>query len=545
MLGIRHRAMSAATATAALLSSPTPSTSLQALKYPSLSFALNPKLFAGVFFRNRVSISSNHFANASLRCFASSTAMEKIKVQNPIVEMDGDEMARVMWWWIKEKLIFPYLDLDIEYFDLGILNRDATDDRVTVESALATLKYNVAVKCATITPDETRVKEFGLKAMWKSPNGTIRNILNGLCSRSQFTMFHWENPYAVRFVVTLGEVHYEKVLAFWRTCTKQALSPSALGSCSSLNMGTVFREPILCRNIPRIVPGWKKPICIGRHAFGDQYRATDTVIGGPGKLKMVFVPENGDIPVELNVYDFKGPGIALAMYNVDESIRAFAESSMSMAFSKKWPLYLSTKNTILKKYDGRFKDIFQEIYEEKWKQKFEEHLLWYEHRLIDDMVAYAIKSDGGYVWACKNYDGDVQSDLLAQGFGSLGLMTSVLLSSDGKTLEAEAAHGTVTRHYRLYQKGQETSTNSIASIFAWTRGLEHRGKLDMNERLLDFVHKLESACIGTVESGKMTKDLAILVHGPKVSREFYLNTEEFIDAVAQNLISKLQSLAVV
>ncbi|PSS35234.1 Isocitrate dehydrogenase [Actinidia chinensis var. chinensis] len=396
-------------------------------------------------------------------------------------------MARVMWWWIKEKLIFPYLDLDIKYFDLGILNRDATDDRVTVESALATLKYNVAVKCATITPDETRVKEFGLKAMWKSPNGTIRNILNG----------------------------------------------------------TVFREPILCRNIPRIVPGWKKPICIGRHAFGDQYRATDTVIGGPGKLKMVFVPENGDIPVELDVYDFKGPGIALAMYNVDESIRAFAESSMSMAFSKKWPLYLSTKNTILKKYDGRFKDIFQEIYEEKWKQKFEEHLIWYEHRLIDDMVAYAIKSDGGYVWACKNYDGDVQSDLLAQGFGSLGLMTSVLLSSDGKTLEAEAAHGTVTRHYRLYQKGQETSTNSIASIFAWTRGLEHRGKLDMNERLLDFVHKLESACIGTVESGKMTKDLAILVHGPKVSREFYLNTEEFIDAVAQNLISKLQSLAVV
>ncbi|CAM8937545.1 unnamed protein product [Rhodiola kirilowii] len=395
----------------------------------------------------------------------------KIKVHNPVVEMDGDEMTRIIWKMIKDKLIFPYLDLDIKYYDLGILNRDATDDRVTVESAEAALKYNVAIKCATITPDETRVKEFGLKSMWRSPNGTIRNILNG----------------------------------------------------------TVFREPILCRNIPRLIPGWKKPICIGRHAFGDQYRATDTVIRGPGKLKMVFEPENEGSPVELNVYDFKGPGIALAMYNVDESIRAFAEASMSMAFAKQWPLYLSTKNTILKKYDGRFKDIFQEVYEQNWKHKFEDKSIWYEHRLIDDMVAYAIKSDGGYVWACKNYDGDVQSDLLAQGFGSLGLMTSVLLSSDGRTLESEAAHGTVTRHFRQHQKGNETSTNSIASIFAWTRGLAHRAQLDGNKELLDFVKKLEMACIETVEVGKMTKDLAILVHGSQVSRDLYLNTEEFID----------------
>ncbi|KAI4366866.1 hypothetical protein MLD38_022678 [Melastoma candidum] len=423
-------------------------------------------------------VSSRRFAAA-----ASSSAVEKIQVQNPVVEMDGDEMARIMWKLIKDKLIFPFLELDIKYYDLGVLNRDATEDAVTVESAEATLKYNVAVKCATITPDEARVKEFGLKAMWRSPNGTIRNILDG----------------------------------------------------------TVFREPILCSNIPRIVPGWKKPICIGRHAFGDQYRATDIVVNGPGKLKLVYAQDDGSTPMELDVYHFKGPGVALAMYNTDKSIRSFAESSMSMAFEKKWPLYLSTKNTILKKYDGRFKDIFQEVYEEKWKDKFEEHSVWYEHRLIDDMVAYAVKSEGGYVWACKNYDGDVQSDLLAQGFGSLGLMTSVLLSSDGKTLEAEAAHGTVTRHYRLHQKGQETSTNSIASIFAWTRGLEHRAKLDKNDKLLDFVRKLEAACIETVETGKMTKDLAILVHGPKVSREFYLNTEEFIDAVARHLESKLHT----
>ncbi|GMH05552.1 hypothetical protein Nepgr_007392 [Nepenthes gracilis] len=425
---------------------------------------------------------AGRFRNSSLRCFASLSipTVERIKVQNPIVEMDGDEMARIIWQMIKNKIIVPFLDLDIKYYDLGLLNRDATDDMATVESAEATLKYNVAVKCATITPDETRVKEFGLKSMWRSPNGTIRNMLNG----------------------------------------------------------TVFREPIMCKNIPRIVSGWKKPICIGRHAFGDQYRATDMVIKEPGKLKMVFVPEN-EKSLELDVYTFKSPGVALAMYNVDESIRAFAESSMSMAFSKQWPLYLSTKNTILKKYDGRFKGIFQEIYEEKWKQKFEEQSIWYEHRLIDDMVAYAIKSDGGYVWACKNYDGDVQSDLLAQGFGSLGLMTSVLLSSDGKTLEAEAAHGTVTRHYRLHQRGEETSTNSVASIFAWSRGLEHRAKLDSNQRLLYFVRQLENVCVETVESGKMTKDLAILVHGPKVTREMYLNTEEFIDAVAQNLRAKL------
>ncbi|KAJ4831494.1 hypothetical protein Tsubulata_004725 [Turnera subulata] len=466
----------------------------------AVSFSSNPnQLFkngTGVA-KDRVAFSSRSLGAVSLRCFSSSPngsgpgevqnrGFDRVRVQNPVVEMDGDEMARIIWKMIKDKLIFPYVDLDIEYFDLGILNRDATNDEVTVESAMATL--NICLLFLYFSPilaDEARVKEFGLKAMWKSPNGTIRNILNG----------------------------------------------------------TVFREPILCRNIPRIVPGWKKPICIGRHAFGDQYRATDLIVKGPGKLKLVFVPEDGVSSEELDVYDFKGPGIALAMYNVDESIRNFAESSMALAFAKKWPLYLSTKNTILKKYDGRFKDIFQEVYETNWKQKFEEHSIWYEHRLIDDMVAYAIKSEGGYVWACKNYDGDVQSDLLAQGFGSLGLMTSVLLSSDGKTLEAEAAHGTVTRHFRLHQKGQETSTNSVASIFAWTRGLEQRAKLDNNERLLDFVHKLEASCIGTVEAGKMTKDLAILTHGSKVSREYYLNTEEFIDAVAQSLEAKLREPA--
>lgn len=424
----------------------------------------------------------------AVRFFCASRANDKIRVENPVVEMDGDEMTRVIWHMIKDKLIFPYLELDLKYFDLGLPNRDATNDRVTVESAEATLKYNVAVKCATITPDEGRLKEFGLKSMWKSPNGTIRNILNG----------------------------------------------------------TVFREPIMCKNIPKLIAGWKKPICIGRHAFGDQYRATDTIITGPGKLKMVFVPGTGEKPLELDVYDFKeGGGMAMTMFNVDESVRSFAQSSMVMAYSKKWPLYLSTKNTILKKYDGRFKDIFQEVYEQNWKDKFEKANIWYEHRLIDDMVAYALKSEGGYVWACKNYDGDVQSDFLAQGFGSLGLMKSVLLSSDGKTIESEAAHGTVTRHFRVHQKGGETSTNSIASIFAWTRGLEHRAKLDNNEKLLDFVHKLEDSCVETVESGKMTKDLAILVHGAKVSRNFYLNTEEFIDAVAENLNSKILSSKVV
>lgn len=409
-------------------------------------------------------------------------AAQKIKVTNPIVEMDGDEMTRVIWKSIKEKLIYPFLELDIKYFDLGLLNRDATNDKVTIESAEATLKYNVAIKCATITPDEGRVKEFNLKQMWKSPNGTIRNILNG----------------------------------------------------------TVFREPIICKNVPRLVPGWTKPICIGRHAFGDQYRASEQIIRGAGTLKMVFVPDEQSDKTELEVYRFKHPGgVAMSMYNTDESIRAFAEASMSTAFQKKWPLYLSTKNTILKKYDGRFKDIFQEVYETKWKSKYEAIGIWYEHRLIDDMVAYAMKSEGGYVWACKNYDGDVQSDFLAQGFGSLGLMTSVLVCPDGRTIEAEAAHGTVTRHFRVRQNGGETSTNSIASIFAWTRGLAHRAKLDDNAKLSEFTRKLEAACIGTVESGKMTKDLALLVYGSKVKRSQYLNTEEFIDAVAQELKARL------
>ncbi|KAK8949316.1 Cytosolic isocitrate dehydrogenase [NADP] [Platanthera zijinensis] len=407
---------------------------------------------------------------------------EKIKVANPIVEMDGDEMTRVIWKSIKEKLILPFVELDVKYFDLSLPSRDATNDRITVESAEATLKYNVAVKCATITPDEGRVKEFNLKSVWRSPNGTIRNILNG----------------------------------------------------------TVFREPIVCKNVPRLVSGWTKPICIGRHAFGDQYRATDMVVKGPGKLRLIF--EGKDEHIDLEVFSFTGKGgVALSMYNTDESIRAFAESSMNTAYQKKWPLYLSTKDTILKNYDGRFKDIFQEIYESKWKSQFDASGIWYEHRLIDDMVAYALKSEGGYVWACKNYDGDVQSDFLAQGFGSLGLMTSVLVCPDGKTIEAEAAHGTVTRHYRVYQKGGETSTNSIASIFAWTRGLAHRAKLDDNARLLDFTEKLEAACVGAVESGKMTKDLALLIHGPKVSREQYLNTEEFIDAVCEELKARLST----
>ncbi|KAL0310824.1 UNVERIFIED_CONTAM: Isocitrate dehydrogenase [NADP] [Sesamum angustifolium] len=385
-----------------------------------------------------------------------------------------------------DKLILPFLELDIKYFDLGLPHRDATNDKVTIESAEATLKYNVAIKCATITPDEARVKEFNLRHMWKSPNGTIRNILNG----------------------------------------------------------TVFREPIICKNVPRLVPGWTKPICIGRHAFGDQYRATDIVIQGPGKLKMVFVPTRAEESTELEVFNFTGSGgVALSMYNTDESIRAFAEASMNTAYQKRWPLYLSTKNTILKKYDGRFMEIFQEVYEREWRSKFEAAGIWYEHRLIDDMVAYALKSEGGYVWACKNYDGDVQSDFLAQGFGSLGLMTSVLVCPDGKTIEAEAAHGTVTRHYRVHQKGGETSTNSIASIFAWSRGLAHRAKLDNNSRLLDFTEKLEAACIASVESGKMTKDLALLVHGPKVTRDRYLNTEEFIDAVAEELRGRLPKKA--
>lgn len=406
--------------------------------------------------------------------------MQKIKVLNPVVEMDGDEMTRILWKFIKDKLILPYLDIDLKYFDLGIENRDKTNDQVTIDSAEATKKYNVAVKCATITPDEARVKEFNLKKMWKSPNGTIRNIVGG----------------------------------------------------------TVFREPIIMNNVPRYVQGWTQPIVIGRHAFGDQYKATDVVTKGPGKLTMTFTPENGE-PQTWEVFDFKDDGVAMSMYNTDESIEGFAHSSFQMALTKKWPLYLSTKNTILKAYDGRFKDIFQKIYEDHYQSKFEELGITYEHRLIDDMVACAMKWNGGFVWACKNYDGDVQSDTVAQGFGSLGLMTSVLVTPDGKTVEAEAAHGTVTRHYRLYQEGKETSTNPIASIFAWTRGLMHRGKLDHTPDVVNFAETLEKVCIETVEGGKMTKDLALLVKGKQMTREDYLNTEDFLDAIDKGLKNKL------
>lgn len=408
--------------------------------------------------------------------------MTKIKVQNPVVELDGDEMTRVIWKMIKEQLILPYLDLDIKYYDLSIQNRDATDDQITVEAAKAIQKYHVGIKCATITPDEKRVEEFGLKKMWKSPNGTIRNIIGG----------------------------------------------------------TVFREPILIKNVPRLVPGWEHPICIGRHAFGDQYRATDFVTKGKGKLTITFTPEDGSEPQEYNVYDFEGDGVAMAMYNTDESIRGFAHSCFNQAIMKKWPLYLSTKNTILKKYDGRFKDIFQEIYERDYKEKFKELCITYEHRLIDDMVAAALKWNGRFVWACKNYDGDVQSDTLAQGFGSLGLMTSTLVTPDGKTMEAEAAHGTVTRHFRMHQQSKPTSTNPIASIFAWTRGLEFRGKLDSNEELIKFALTLEQVCIDTVESGKMTKDLALTIHGKDMKEEHYLNTEAFMETLAANLKRKME-----
>ena len=402
--------------------------------------------------------------------------MKKIKVANPVVELDGDEMTRIIWHFIREKLILPYLDLDIKYFDLGVEYRDKTEDKVTVEAAEAIKKYNVGIKCATITPDEARVKEFNLKQMWKSPNGTIRNILDG----------------------------------------------------------TVFREPIIIKNIPRLVPHWTQPICIGRHAFGDQYRATDFLTKGKGKLTITFEPESGE-KQSFEVFNFKGDGVAMAMYNTDESIRGFAQSCFNVALQKKWPLYLSTKNTILKKYDGRFKDIFQDVYEKDFKAKFEAAKITYEHRLIDDMVAAAMKWSGGFVWACKNYDGDVQSDTVAQGFGSLGLMTSVLVTPDGKTMEAEAAHGTVTRHYRMHQQGKETSTNPIASIFAWTRGLEHRGKLDNNNELIQFCHTLEKVCIETVESGKMTKDLAACIHGEKVTADKYMNTVPFLEAIDQNL----------
>lgn len=407
---------------------------------------------------------------------------EKIKVLNPVVELDGDEMTRVIWSFIKEKLIFPYLDVDIKYFDLGMGNRDLTNDQVTIDAAQAIKKYGVGVKCATITPDEARVEEFGLKKMWKSPNGTIRNILDG----------------------------------------------------------TVFREPIIISNIPRLVPGWKQPICIGRHAFGDQYKATDFVTKGKGKLTITFTPEDGTKETSFEVYDFEGDGVAMAMYNTDESITGFARACMNQALIKKWPLYLSTKNTILKKYDGRFKDIFQDVFDVEFKTAFAEAEITYEHRLIDDMVAACMKWEGGFVWACKNYDGDVQSDTVAQGFGSLGLMTSTLITPDGKTMEAEAAHGTVTRHFRQHEKGKPTSTNPIASIYAWTRGLEFRGKLDGNQDLINFAEAIEKTCIETVESGKMTKDLAMLIHGNDIKTNQYLTTEGFLDAIDENLQKKLK-----
>ena len=407
--------------------------------------------------------------------------MQKIKVANPVVELDGDEMTRIIWKFIKDKLILPYLDLDIKYYDLGVEYRDQTNDQVTIDAAEAIKKYGVGIKCATITPDEQRVEEFKLKQMWKSPNGTIRNILDG----------------------------------------------------------TVFREPIVCSNVPRLVPNWTAPICIGRHAFGDQYRATDFVTKGKGKLTIKFEGENGDT-IQHEVFNFKGDGVALAMYNTDESIRGFAHSCFNLALTKGWPLYLSTKNTILKKYDGRFKDIFEEIYKADYKAKFDAKGIVYEHRLIDDMVASALKWNGNFVWACKNYDGDVQSDTVAQGFGSLGLMTSVLITPDGKIMEAEAAHGTVTRHYRDHQAGKPTSTNPIASIFAWTRGLEFRGKLDGNQELINFCQTLEKVCVDVVESGKMTKDLAVCIHGNKVNHgEHYLYTEEFLTALDNELKARL------
>ena len=404
--------------------------------------------------------------------------MAKIKVKNPIVELDGDEMTRIIWAFIKDKLIKPYLDIELKYFDLGIESRDKTNDQITVDCAKAIQKYGVGIKCATITPDEARVKEFKLKKMWRSPNGTIRNILGG----------------------------------------------------------TVFREPIICNNVPKLVPGWTKPIIIGRHAFGDQYRATDFVVPGKGKLEVKWTSEDGKNKKEFEIFNFPGPGVSLSMYNLDNSIKDFARACMNYALQRNYPLYMSTKNTILKSYDGRFKDLFQEIYDKEFKNKFKKASTTYEHRLIDDMVACAMKWNGGYVWACKNYDGDVQSDTVAQGFGSLGLMTSVLMTPDGKTAESEAAHGTVTRHYRMHQQGKETSTNPIASIFAWTRGLAHRGKLDSNDELTKFTKTLEKVCIETVESGSMTKDLAILV-GKSTK---YLTTNQFLETIDSNFKKSLK-----
>ena len=403
--------------------------------------------------------------------------MAKIKVKNPVVELDGDEMTRIIWSFIKDKLINPYLDLDIKYYDLGIESRDKTSDQITIDSANAINKYGVGIKCATITPDEARVEEFKLKKMWKSPNGTIRNILGG----------------------------------------------------------TVFREPIICKNIPKLVPSWTKPIVIGRHAFGDQYRATDFLVPGKGKMEIKWTSEDGKDTKSFEVFNFTGPGVALSMYNLDQSIRDFARACMNYGLQRNWPVYLSTKNTILKAYDGRFKDLFEEVYQKEFSDKFKSANITYEHRLIDDMVACVMKWNGAYVWACKNYDGDVQSDTVAQGFGSLGLMTSVLMSPDGKIVEAEAAHGTVTRHYRMHQQGKETSTNPIASIFAWTRGLAHRGKLDDNDELIKFSETLEQVCIETVESGLMTKDLAILID----KNAKYLSTNQFLETINSNLKKKL------
>ena len=407
--------------------------------------------------------------------------MSKIKVANPVVEIDGDEMTRIIWKFIKEQLILPYLDLELLYYDLGMKSRDATKDQITIDAAEAINKHKVGIKCATITPDEDRVVEFSLKKMYRSPNGTIRNIIGG----------------------------------------------------------TVFREPIIMKNIPRYVQGWTKPICIGRHAFGDQYKATDTVIKGKGKLTMTFTPEDGSKEQSWEVYNFQEDGVAMSMYNIDSSIFGFAKSCMNRALDKGWPLYLSTKNTIMKAYDGRFKDIFQEVFDNEFKSKFEAAGITYEHRLIDDMVAAAMKWSGGFVWACKNYDGDVQSDTVAQGFGSLGLMTSTLVTPDGQIMEAEAAHGTVTRHYRQHQQGKATSTNPIASIFAWTRGLTHRGKLDSNQELIDFCATLETVCIETIESGKMTKDLALLIHQKNLNESHYLTTQDFLGVLKTNLDTKL------
>ena len=404
--------------------------------------------------------------------------MSKIKVQGSVVELDGDEMTRIIWDFIKKQLILPYLDINLEYYDLGIQHRDATDDQVTIDSAKAIQKHGVGVKCATITPDEARVKEFSLKKMWKSPNGTIRNILGGV----------------------------------------------------------IFREPIIIKNVPRLVPHWSKPIVIGRHAYGDQYRATDFRVPGPGKLTVTFTPEDGSAPMEFNVFDFPSSGVAMAMYNLDDSIRDFARASFNYGIARKYPVYLSTKNTILKAYDGRFKDIFAEIFEKEFKAEFDKLGLEYDHRLIDDMVATSLRWEGGYIWACKNYDGDVQSDTVAQGYGSLGLMTSVLMSPDGRTVEAEAAHGTVTRHYRDHQAGKPTSTNPIASIFAWTQGLQHRAKLDNTPELGKFASSLERVCIETVESGKMTKDLALLISNDAP----WLNTQEFLAAIDENLQKEMK-----